>query len=690
MGGAPPPRLAAREHIPLPPTMQPYLHIFSHYRLPTALQTAENARRDGHFGDRARQPAPAPECKRAADRATCDARLQRCRRLRDVARGHTIACARAATPPTGPAIARPSRPPPPPTPHGALAAALAALALAPSSRSPAAAPPRTPAAPKPTRPRAVPASAPLYAGRDGAPERRAEAAARAGRGRGADAQADPYLRLLGALRTPGSPALDFARDVAPGSDRTPGSSSARSAPPARCSALLAAGSARRAPAGGAASRSAAGGAQGALVLDTSDAARRARSSPARPSARARTPPAIAASPTRSSSGGVAFGLVGRFAVIGSEAGAARVIDTDPGRRRARHAATATRSCSAAAPADALAHLYANPARRRGSSGAAAPARACSALLARRRARERLARALGELAGARHRHARRERGASAAGLLAADPEGGAGARRTAGRILARARARARRRQPRPATSRACRRSLAGRAPGRAPKRAGALSLRSLLGGLLDAAAILGADSAAGAARLPSWMGSAGVFASGVEPARTEGGGRDRLERPRALARRGGKLAAALRKRRRSKSATSRSPAPKPRSRRASPGCRWCSTSPPAAASDGQTKFVLGLGEASVQAALAPAEHARRRAALRSAAAAALGEGDQPSVIARLPDAAQPARRRRADRRPVASPASPLPARARRRSPAAATQLGGEVERFRLVLGLHQSG
>src|ERR1041385_7165073 len=62
--------------------------------------------------------------------------------------------------------------------------------------------------------KAVPASAAVYAGAVVQPEGSLQKAAVAA-GRKLTHQADPYLRLLGALQTPGSPALDFKRDVAP-------------------------------------------------------------------------------------------------------------------------------------------------------------------------------------------------------------------------------------------------------------------------------------------------------------------------------------------------------------------------------------------------------------------------------------------------------------------------------------------
>ena len=157
-------------------------------------------------------------------------------------------------------------------------------------------------------------------------------------------QADPYLRLLSTLQTPGAPQLSYAREVAPwlgphaGIFLTSLSSSS--------STLLAL--VEQGLLGGTASGAfpfGTGGAQGAIVLDTSNVAK-ARSF-IEPQARH-----AGAHDTRyrgvsyeATSSGVAFGVVDEFAVIGSEAGMHGVIETasaEPGRWRTP---AATRSSS---------------------------------------------------------------------------------------------------------------------------------------------------------------------------------------------------------------------------------------------------------------------------------------------------------------------------------------------------------
>ncbi len=63
------------------------------------------------------------------------------------------------------------------------------------------------------------------------------------------------------------------------------------------------------------------------------------------------------------------------------------------------------------------------------------------------------------------------------------------------------------------------------------------------------------------------------------------------------------------------------------------CRSRSTSPTGKAANGQTKFVIGLGEASVTAALHPTS--TLSAPRVASAAATLGEGIQPSLIVDFP-------------------------------------------------------
>ena len=103
-----------------------------------------------------------------------------------------------------------------------------------------------------------------------------------------------------------------------------------------------------------------GGAQGAIVLDTSNSAK-ARSfldtQAGKAGAHATSYRGVSYQVT---AGGVAFGLVDRFAVIGSESGLRGVIETTLGGGALAHASGYSKLL-AVAPSNALAHIYSNPA-----------------------------------------------------------------------------------------------------------------------------------------------------------------------------------------------------------------------------------------------------------------------------------------------------------------------------------------
>ena len=144
---------------------------------------------------------------------------------------------------------------------------------------------------------AVPASAALYAGATVRPTGALETNALAA-GKALTHQTDPYLRLLAILQTPGSATLNFQRDVAPWLGTHAGvfltSLSSASALPAELGqGLLGGSSSGTFPFG-------TGRAQGAIVLDTSDAAKAGSFLTTQAAKRAgRTRRATAVSPTRS-------------------------------------------------------------------------------------------------------------------------------------------------------------------------------------------------------------------------------------------------------------------------------------------------------------------------------------------------------------------------------------------------------
>ncbi len=103
--------------------------------------------------------------------------------------------------------------------------------------------------------------------------------------------------------------------------------------------------------------------------------------------------------------------------------------------------------------------------------------------------------------------------------------------------------------------------------------------------------------------------------------------------------------------------------------------------------GQTKFVIGLGEASVQDALQPSS-TLSSAASTSAAASALGEGSQPSVTVDFPTLLSLLEGVGLSEDASISKVVPY-LRSLTTLSGGGHSLGGGIERFRLVLGLQQA-
>lgn len=532
---------------------------------------------------------------------------------------------------------------------------------------------------------AVPATAPLYAGATVRPDGVEKTAALTA-GKALTHQANPYLRLLAALRTPGSPALDFGHDVAPwlGAHAGVFLTSLRSA--GSLSTMLQQGLLG----GGSAAASfpfGTGGAEGAIVLDTSDLAK-ARAfvdqQASRAGAHASSYRGVA---YQVSQAGIAFGVVNRLAVIGSESGLRAVIDTAMGGASlARSAGYA--KLLAAAPATALAHLYSNPVGggTGGSTGGG----------------EGLAGIVGVLTGGRQANVSLVPSPAAltldadtlqtgsastnGGLLSADPEAATaldglpgeswlavGLGHVAGNL--------------PGDIQALRglSSLGGASAG--GEASGTLSIKSLLEGLLTPLDALGANTAQARRDYSSWMGSAGIFASGGSLLELKAAvvidSKD-AARSRAAV---GKLAAQLRHGGASLRPASISGA----DAAVGVAIRGLPVVLDIAAgrgSDGQSKFVLGFGEASVASTLSPPS-TLSGAAPRSAAASTLGDGIQPSLLLDFPTLLTLLEGVGLTQDPSISKLVPY-LRATTTLSGGGQSLGTGVDRLRLVLGLHQSG
>jgi hypothetical protein len=524
--------------------------------------------------------------------------------------------------------------------------------------------------------RAVPASAPLYASADLRPKGEKRAAALAA-GRALTHQANPYLRLLAVLQTPGSPTPDFNRDVAPwlGSKAGVFLSSLRSS--GSLLTLIQQGLLGQSS-GSSAFPFGTGAGQGAIVLDTRDmhkASAFLQAAAARAGARATSYRGVA---YRLSGGDVAFGLVRRFAVIGTDSGIRAVIDTTLGGPSLARS-PAYSALLGLAPSKALAHVYSNTGGA--SAGTASGLGGLLQLLAGARQVDvslvpgtssltldidtlkpgspvtqpvpsfasESARALGELPGDSW---------FAVGLgdvghmLATDVQG----LRTLG-------------------------SLAG---SQGPTSAGTgLNVKSLLEGLTTPLELLAENTPEARRSFQSWMGSAGIFAGGTSLLELKAGVVFDSKNPAGSRAAVAKLGARL---------------------RAKGGIVQTATVPGTDAAvtarltglpvplviasgrgaGGQAKFVIGVAEPSIAAALSPSS-LLASAPGASAAAAAIGEGAQPSIMLDVPTLLGLLEGIGLSEDPTIAPFVPY-LRSATTVAGGAHQLDATVERFKLVLGL----
>ena len=516
----------------------------------------------------------------------------------------------------------------------------------------------------------MPAAAPVYLGLTvrptGAEQTGAEAAGRELTGR-----SEPYAGLVALLQTPGSPKLDYKRDVAPWLGPQAGLflgslASAESLLGPVTKALTSKSELSLKP----------GSLDGAIVMDTTDASA-ARSFLA---GQAKHAGAHATSYRGVSyevaAGGVAFGLVGRFAVIGSETGLRAVIGTTQG-EAALSAAGGYSKLTAAAPAGAIGHLFLNPtaAKPAAAAGGGLPA----LLGAGRQVNVSLIASGNSLTVDVDSLAR---GAGSGGLLTPDPEAAQALSQLPGDSwLALGLGHA---GTNLAADVAGLRAVGGLLGGEGG--AGTLSLGSLLAGLTKPLGILGAPTAAAHRDFRSWMGSAGVFASGSSVLELKAAvvisSNDAAASRAAVA----KLGVALRRAgvevaRASIAGTEAALAAR------LPGVPLQLDVAAGPGADGP-KFVLGLGEASVKAALAPAETLANSPS-RSAAASALGEGIEPSALADVPTLLALLESVGLTEDPSLAGALPY-LRATTTVAGGGRSLGGEVDRYKVVVGLKPSG
>ncbi len=535
---------------------------------------------------------------------------------------------------------------------------------------------------------AIPASAALYAGATVRPTgaQRTEAIAA---GSALTHQADPYLRLLAALQTPGSPTLDFKRDVAPWLGPHAGVYLASLDSAGPIAAVLQQGLLGAGSAGSGAFPLATGSAEGAIVLDTSDAtkARTFLDSQARHAGAHAT--SYRGVSYEASAKGLAFGIVDRFAVIGSEAGMHGVIDTTLG------GASLVRSSGyakllASAPSDALAHIYSNPttvAAPGASAGSQAGLSGVLGLLSSgRQANISLVASSGSLAlDADTLTAGSKSGAG--GLLSADPRSAQSLSELPGESwLAIGLGNVGESLSGDVEGLQALGSLVAGASGPAGVAAPAsstLSISGLLEGMLAPLKVLGAPTAQAKRAFTSWMGSAGIFASGGSLLELKAAVVIESKNPARSRAAVNALASQL-----VKLGDSLQHASIPGTD-ASVGARL--TGLPVILdiadgrdSSGHTKFVLGFGEASVTAALNPTS-TLASAPSRGTAASSIGEGAQPSIMADFPTLLSLLEGVGLTEDPAFSKFVPY-LRSLTTLAGGGHDIGGGVERFRLVLGL----
>ncbi len=532
---------------------------------------------------------------------------------------------------------------------------------------------------------ATPAAAVLYAGATVRPTGAQKTSALAA-GKALTHQADPYLRLLGTLQTPGSATLSFSRDLAPWLGAHAGvfltSLSGAGTLPSQLEQGLLGGSSAGTFAFGAS------GAQGAIVLDTSDTAKASSfldSQAAKAGAHATSYHGVR---YEVNSGGVAFGLVDRFAVIGSESGLHSVIETTHGGDALANT-SAYAKLLAAAPSEALAHVYSNPA----SATDAAAKQAGGAT-------EGAAGVLSLLAGAQQANISLVPSASSltldadtlasgsstsgGGLLAADPEGAQALGELPGESwLAIGLGHVGATLGQDAQGLQTLASLGSTLTGGPPESTSGLSVAGLLQGLITPLRELGANTAQARAEFASWMGSGGIFASGANllelKAAVTIASKDPARSRAAVAALGQQL---------SKAGGSVSPASIPGTEAAVaarisglPVVLYIADGRDSA---GQAKFVLGVGEASVAAALSPPS-TLSTSPTRTAAAAKLGEGIQPSLIVDFPTFLGLLEAVGLIEDPSISKFVPY-LRSLTTLAGGGRELGGDVQRFRLALSL----
>jgi hypothetical protein len=563
----------------------------------------------------------------------------------------------------------------------------------------------------------IPASAPLYAGAvvrpSGTLQSDASTAATT-----LTHQPHAYTRLLGVLQIPGTPPLDYSHDIAPWLGTNAGIflsslSTTSSAGTAQLQQLLT--QVLQSGAGGRATNPSAWpfgstGVQGAIVLDTSDAAKAGSFVNTEAQHSGAHTASYRGVSYQATSSGDAFGIIDRFAVFGSVTGLHNVIDTSLGGPALLHGADYSKLL-ASAPSGTLAHVYSNPAASSASGGQSSGAAGASG-----HGTQSLDSLLGLLGGTSTLNVSIVPSSSSIALdvdsldpLESVPPGGSA---PAG-LLSSASQGAQAFSELPGESWLAAglgnvgvslagdvqalHSLAslitslggsgsGAAGSSAEEGAGGFNIKGVLEGVLTPLSALSAPGAQTRADFLSWMSSAGIFASGTGIVNLRGGIVIGSKNPSLSKAAIAKLGAALTKNGGSVQSVSIPGTDAAISARVN-GLPVELDIANGRAADGQTKFVIGLGEASVQDALNPSS-TLSSAASASAAASTLGEGIRPSVIVEFPTLLTLLEGVGLSEDASISKALPT-LRSLSTLAGGGKNLGAGIERFRLVAGLQQA-
>jgi hypothetical protein len=561
----------------------------------------------------------------------------------------------------------------------------------------------------------VPATAPLYASAvvrpSGTLKNDSTAAAKT-----LTHQPDSYARLASVLQVPGSPPLTYSHDIAPWLGPNAGIflSSLSSTPSGtdQLEQLL-----TQVLQSGSSSTSAwpfgTTGVQGAIVLDTSDGAKATSFI----SDEAQHAGAHAASyrgvAYQATAGGDAFAIVDRLAVLGTVTGLHSVIDTSLGGPSLAHVADYSKLL-ASAPSGALANVYSNPAASgsgtaAGESKSAAGSASSVAGGTSGSGAPGLSGLLGLLGGKNTANVSlvpstssialdvdslaSSTTSSSSGLLAsaASPEGARTLSELPGEswlaaglgnvgITLGGDVQALHNLASLITS-------LGGAGASAESSTSGFDIKGLLEGILTPLGALSSPGAPTQQAFLGWMSSAGIFASGNTVVNLRAGiviGSKNPARSQAAV---AKLGAQLSKTGSSVQSISIPGTDAAISARVN-GLPVELDIANGRSSSGQTKFVIGLGEASVQDALNPSS-TLSSAASSSAAASALGEGTRPSVIVEFAPLLSLLEGVGLSEDPSISKVVPY-LRSLSTISGGGKSLGGGIERFHIVAGLQQSG